>query len=144
MDYESLLNLAKKFRNAIDLAQYEIPCGDRMRNFPKGCCDDAADLFAFFLYERYGVLSTIVDGKYIGRNPEDDDWHTWLEVNGYIVDLVAEYYHLFYNDIFVGTTDEFHRRYETKKQVYRGFIDLGEDCQKRMEDLYSHIVGHMS
>ena len=142
MDVEQLQEIAESFVSAIEEAKYNFSFKDRMSRYPKGCCDDATDLFAHFLSEKYGIITTRIDGAYYADDPEDNDWHTWLEVDGYVVDLTA-YQYMEYDNIYVGEYDSFHKRYEIQKQKYRGFYDLGQDCWERMQGLYDQIVEKM-
>ena len=134
-----IYNEAIAFRQAIDNAKFNFDSNDRMRRFPHGCCDDATDLFAYHLYRKYGLLTTRVDGTYYADNPEDNDWHVWLEVERIIVDLTSDQY-LEYADIFVGTSDSFHDRYDQRRLKYKRFYDLAEGCWNRMQYLYNQIV----
>ena len=143
MRLTELTKEAIHFRQVIDKVKYNFSARDRMREFPKGCCDDAADLFAHYLYSEFQIETIRVDGSYYDDNPENNDWHTWLEVDGYVVDLIADFYCEYYDDIYVGKYDAFHNRYEQKRQQYRGFIDLCEDCYERMQSLYDAIESQM-
>lgn len=129
---------AKLFRNAIDQAKWNIPTNYRMHGFPRGCCDDATDLFAHYLNQKYGILTTRVDGAYYPDSIENRDRHTWLEVNSLIVDLTADQYPN-YQRIYIGPYDDFHNRYEMKRQTYRGFTDPGSSCWGWMQEIYDLI-----
>lgn|GEM_PF-5901589 len=142
MIMDEIRDIAEKFVDAVEEAKSEFSIKDRMHRFPKGCCDDATDLFAYFLSERYGIISTRIDGSYYSDDPEENDWHTWLEVEGNVVDLTAYQYNE-YSGIYVGRYDEFHKRYEMKRLPYRGFYDLGEGCWDRMQELYDKIIEKM-
>ena len=130
---------AELFRKATDEAKWNIPTKYRMHGFPRGCCDDATDLFAHYLNQKYGIQTTRVDGEYYTDHIEERDWHTWLEVDGLIVDLTADQYPEYYKRIYVGSYDDFHNRYEMKRQTYRGFLDLGPDCWSWMQEIYDLI-----
>lgn len=142
MKIDDIVRLSEAFVDAIKETKTDFPVKDRMSRFPRGCCDDVSDLFANFLFEKYGECSTRVDGAFYADDPENNDWHTWLEIDGYVVDLSA-YQYKEYSGIYVGNYDEFHKRYEIEKQRYRGFRDLGEGCWERMQYLYDCIISRM-
>lgn len=60
---EEIYELAMKFRLAILKVRNNrgFDMRDRMSNFPGGCCDDASDLFAYYLYENYKIEDIIID-----------------------------------------------------------------------------------
>ena len=55
---------------------------NRMSNFPRGCCDDASDLLAYYLLEKYNIHTEQGNGVYCDDNPEHTTNHAWLIVNG--------------------------------------------------------------
>lgn len=138
MKYEKLFDEAHRYRRAIEEARYVFPNGDRMRRFPRGCCDDATDLFAQYLYDEHKLTTTRIDGGFYPDDSEDRDWHTWLMVDDVVVDLTADQYRQ-YRDIYIGKYDEFHQRYEVEETVYRGYRDLASSCWHRMDTLYNEI-----
>ena len=78
MDY---FEVALKFRNAIEKARSEqrfTNRGDRMRYFPRGCCDDSCDLLAHYLLIKYGIETKQGIGAYKADIPELKTWHAWL------------------------------------------------------------------
>ena len=84
------------------------------------------------------MKSTRVDGSYYSEKLGYNEYHTWLEINGIIVDLTADQFPE-YNGMYLGSYDEFHSLFELEKEEYKGFVDLGNDCQDRMQKLY-HII----
>ena len=52
---DEIRDIAERFVDAVEEAKSEFSIKDRMHRFPKGCCDDATDLFAYYLSERYGL-----------------------------------------------------------------------------------------
>ena len=86
-----LLSIATQFRQAIVAAKEDkaFAFNDRMSGFPGGCCDDAADLFAHYLYHKYRIVSIRIDGAHHDGNPENNCGHSWQEIEGLIVDLKA-------------------------------------------------------
>lgn len=73
MTEAQLTNLATRFRQAIVTAKKKRAFlrNDRMSEFPRGCCDDTADLFSHYLYHEYGTVSIRIDGSYhVSVKPE--------------------------------------------------------------------------
>lgn len=138
LDYQSL---ATNFRNMIERARNErrFPIRDRMSGFPRGCCDDATDLFAHHLWIKYGLKSVRVDGSYYDDDPEKNIWHTWLEIDGIIVDLTSDQFPK-YKNIYVGKEDDFHSMFEVKRQEYVGYLSHSDSCWERMNMHYKAIV----
>ena len=132
---------ANVFRDAIDRSSFDLK--DRMSGFPRGCCDDATDLFANYLFEKYDMVTVRVDGSFYPDNFDERDWHTWLEIGDVIVDLSADQYSE-YDYIYVGEYDVFHKRYELEKREYIGFKNFSDSCWERMERLYKTIISNIA
>ena len=70
MNKSDLLREAKQFRKAIEKARDAdefAPKGfkpERMNEFPNDCCDDTADLFTHYLYQKFKIDSIRIDGRY--------------------------------------------------------------------------------
>lgn len=154
MTKAQLTNLATRFRQAIVTAKKERAFlrNDRMSEFPRGCCDDTADLFSHYLYHEYGTVSIRIDGSYHDGNPENSCGHSWQEVDGLIVDLTGsqgqfKYDPLFLNydkDVYVGSTDDFHALFRVERgEPCRGIEDLSSDCWNRMYGLYETIMRYL-
>ena len=133
--------LATEFRSLIEQARDKrsFPGRDRMSGFPRGCCDDATDLFAHYLWKTYEIQSVRVDGSYYDDNPENNIWHTWLEVEGVIIDLTADQFPE-YKNIYIGKQDKFHAMFEVERQEYIGYMSLGDGCWDRMNMCYEAIM----
>ena len=139
----NLYACANSFRDAIECARdnNEFSIRDRMSQFPRGCCDDASDLFAHFLWKEYHLCSIRVDGTYYADDPENNIWHTWLEVDGIVVDLTVDQFAID-KRIYVESADSFYMSFETRKEKYVGFLSLGDGCWTRMKNLYDAIEKH--
>lgn len=113
-------SIAVKFRDAIEevkrLGEFwqsgtrEI---DRMEYFPDGCCDDATDLFAFYLLEEFGIKSEQENGVFFSDNFYEKTNHVWLSFfeTDLIVDLTYDQFKEYHHDdrkIYVGSKSEFH------------------------------------
>lgn len=153
MTKKQLEVIATHFRQAIVDAKKEgaFDHRDRMSRFPHGCCDDTADLFAHYLFCEYGLVSNRVNGVYYDGNPENSCSHSWLELDGMVIDLTGsqfKYDPVFLNydyDVYVGRMDKFHELFEIEyKQQSRGIKGLGDSCQNRMYVLYETIVQYLA
>lgn len=142
LDYQSL---AIEFRTMIEQARDArcFPSRDRLSGFPRGCCDDATDLFAHHLWKTFGVKTVRADGSYYDDNPENSIWHTWLEVDGIIIDLTADQFPE-YKSTYVGEQDKFHAMFEVERQEYIGYMSLGDGCWNRMKMCYEAIIRYSS
>ena len=149
MEKEQLEEIAIHFRQAIVAAKEnrEFNHRDRMNSFPVGCCDDSADLFSHYLYQKYRIISTRVDGSYHDGNPEHNCNHSWQEVDGLVIDLTGSQFKynpifLYYDkDVYVGTKEKFHNMFKVERsEPCKGIKDLGQRSWDRMFDLYSRIL----
>lgn len=150
MTKEQFREIAIKFRQAIIAAKDDgaFESNDRMSLFPRGCCDDTADLFSHYLYREYHIISERIDGTHYDENPENISSHSWQEVNGLVVDLTGSQPQFKYNstylnynvDVYVGPKDKFHKLFEERRrEPCKGIEDLGTGCQNRMYHLYTII-----
>ena len=121
MELQELYDIALNFRKAIMEAKWErefYSPSDRMNNFPGVCCDDSADLFGYYLREKYNITSKQGNGIYRARNSYNTRNHafTILE-DGTIIDLTADQFPAFSDcpdGIYVGPQISFHRRLDRK------------------------------
>ena len=152
MTKEQLMDIATQFRQAIVTAKEDgaFDYKDRMSRFPRGCCDDTADLFAHYLYHKYRIISTRVDGSHYDGNPGNNCSHSWQEIDGLVIDLTGSQFKcdpvfLSYDkDVYVGPMDAFHRLFEVERQEpSRGIEDLG-GCWDRMRGLYETIIRYLA
>lgn len=149
MTTKQLFDIAVSFRRAIVDARDEraFSFRDRMSRFPNGCCDDTADLFAHFLYHKYGIVSTRIDGTHYDDNPDNNCSHSWQEIDGLIIDLTGSQFRYdtvyinYDKDVYIGPMDAFHKLFEkTNIKQYKGIEDLNSDCWDRMFKLYDTII----
>lgn len=152
MTKKQLEVIAIRFRQAIVDAKRDEAFDhmDRMSKFPNGCCDDAADLFAHYLFHKFGIVSNRISGSYYDGNPVNNCSHSWLEIDGIVIDLTGsqfKYDPVFLNydyDVYVGRMDKFHRLFEIEyKQPSRGIEDLGESCWDRMYCIYETVIQYL-
>ena len=117
---EAIYGIAVSFRTAIIKAKQnqKFDRKDRMSNFPSGCCDDACDLLAFYLYDEFQINAKQVNGVYRDDNCYNTRNHVWLIVNDLIIDITADQFptlikHV--NGIYVGTDGVFYKHLEDIK-----------------------------
>lgn len=148
MTKEELYNQAARFRHAIEKATDldMFPIRDRMRRFPKDCCDDTADLFTHYIYVKFKKDSIRIDGRY---NDKDGMvcGHSWQTIDGFVVDLTGDQFandqslRVKTVDIYVGPMDEFHKQFEIVRQEHScGIMSLPNTCRERMNMLYDVIT----
>lgn len=90
MDY--IERYAFKFRQAIEkaLVNNEFYRIRPFNNFPIGCCNDASDLLAEYLFEN-GIKTKNICGTYRNGGFYDKYSHAWLETKeGIIIDITLD------------------------------------------------------
>ena len=123
MNVEEIYNVTEKFRLAILDAKFDrrFHYRDRMSNFPSGCCDDASDLLAYYLMEKYNLYTEQGTGTYRDNNPYNKTNHAWLVLNGkIIIDITATQFMFcgaFSKDIYVGKNFSFYQNLDGVKIV---------------------------
>lgn len=154
MNQHDLYECACRFRKAIVAAKEDRRFNKdfRMRDFPNGCCDDASDLFAHYLFHEKDIESKYIRGAFYNGDPEYNCSHVWLEVAGYIVDLTGSQSQFrndpvflkYCRDTYVGVMDSFHELFEIDRvECRRGIENLGVDSWNRMYNLYDTIMEYM-
>ena len=123
---------------------------DRMDGFPNDCCDDVSDLFSEFLFRKYETCSDRVTGSYCDLTLGKDCYHTWLEIDKWIIDLTGDQ---FLNDpsleekcadIYVGRKDSFHNQFnEVFREKSYGIQSLNDTSWERMYRNYDLILQAM-
>lgn len=116
-----IYRIVEQFRCAIVRAKCnrEFNFGDRMHNFPGGCCDDACDLLAYYLQCEYGIASCQGNGIYRDEDADNTTNHTWLIIEDKkIVDITASQFKYcagFIEDIYVGDETAFYKKLDRKR-----------------------------
>ena len=131
LNEDELYNIADAFRLAILDAKYDrrFQSRDRMCNFPGGCCDDASDLLAYYLFEKYNIYTEQGNGVYRDDTPEHTTNHAWLVVSGEIfIDITATQFMFcgaFTRDVYVGKSFYFYEELDDVK-AYSNY-DITQD-----------------
>lgn len=113
-----LETLVLNFRRAIEAAQDNGEPGEFFRKFPVGQCSNTSDLLAQYLIDNGVGPITYMNGTYYGDDLEDRWAHTWLVVNGLVVDITGDQfkYHkgaLTYDvPVYIGPMTEFYLLFE--------------------------------
>ena len=146
MNVEEIYNVTEKFRLAILDAKFDrrFHYRDRMSNFPSGCCDDASDLLAYYLMEKYNLYTEQGNGTYRDKNPYNNTNHAWLVLNRkIIIDITAAQFRFcgaFSKDIYVGKSFSFYQNLDGVKLVRNYDITKSE----RLWTDYQVIMSCMS
>ncbi len=141
MEYNELCLIAKNVRWAIEVAVEEslLDKKDKLNYFPRGSCDDACDLLAYYLYERYGLTLERYNGVYCDGNPENTVNHEWLEIKGQVIDITYSQFKSITHDnkdVYFGERNPFYKSLEDIKLV--PFFDVYRN--ERMRRNYCVIV----
>lgn len=146
MNVEEIYNITEKFRLAILDAKFDrrFHYRDRMSNFPSGCCDDASDLLAYYLMEKYNLYTEQGTGTYRDNNPYNKTNHAWLVLNRkIIIDITATQFMFcgaFSKDIYVGKKCSFYQNLDGVKIVEN--YDITKSS--RLWNDYQVIISYMS
>lgn len=122
-----IYNAVSAFHSAIMEAKHnnEFYWRDRMSNFPCGCCDDACDLLAYYLCDKFGMSTK--QGK--GFSEENDTYHAWLIADSeIIIDITIDQFKEcseFASGIYVGKENVFYQGLEDKV-IYKN-CDITQD-----------------
>lgn len=121
MEQRELYGIALSFRKAIMKTKRKREFynrSDRMNYFPRGCCDDSADLFGYYLWEEYHIHSKQGNGIYQDDDPESITNHAFTILDdGTIIDLTADQFTFFsaYPDgVYVGPEICFYNNLDRK------------------------------
>lgn len=142
----NILEIALAFRKAIQKAKrnQEFAYGDRMNNFPGGCCDDSCDLLSFFLNEQYGIHSMQRNGVYRDENPNNTTNHAWLILDDKktVIDITADQFRTspgYVSEVYVGIETIFYKSLEEKREFENYNITLSP----RLWSDYNHILQYL-
>ena len=162
-EYEKeIYRIAEEFRNAIEDAQHDGGFDNdiTMKNFPRGCCGDAADLLGeYLLHNGIGNLYYVCGTYYPDTGDDEKDFlgkqsHAWISIdnpiktNSLIVDITGDQFKCTpefgcYNlKVYVGGTDSFHSLFSVMKTdiyKYTGIKNYGI-ARERLSKLYSEII----
>lgn len=142
---DSLYCLIREFRDAIIVAcsNREFDPKDRMSRFPNGCCDDACDLLAFYLYHAHSIQVVQFNGAYYDDiEPENNTNHNWLKFGDCIIDITYSQFYFKTNsqdEIYYGKENKFYKSLDRIHSVTN--YDIRSDS--RLWKDYQIIVSHL-
>lgn len=115
MDNQKLYEIAVSFRKAILLMIRDrtyFDKKDRIQYFPRGCCDDSADLLGYYLMIEHQIKSKQMKGIYMSSDPWNRTYHAWTQLeNGVIIDITADQFLSLSecpDGVYVGMPNEFY------------------------------------
>lgn len=145
LNEDELYDIAEAFRLAILDAKYDgrFHYRDRMSNFPGGCCDDASDLFAYYLLEKYNIHTEQGNEIYRDDDPNNDTNHAWLMLNRDIfIDITATQFMFcgaFNKDVYVGKSFYFYEELERVKIYENCDISQNERLWKDYQIIMEYL-----
>ena len=146
MKKDELKQLALKFREAIQITvrEREYFCkNDRLQYFPCGGCDDSAEMFAYYLLEKFGIHAVQVNGVLTDENGYRQN-HQWVRMpSKLIVDLTVDQFEYFLKKsvkVYVGDEGDFYTEFTEKVEVDNSMISLKNE---RLLHDYRMICRHL-
>lgn len=142
MKQQEILDLALRFRQAIkdvksDRGFYDAK--DRMNYFPRGCCDDSADLFGYYLLKECHIPSKQGNG-YCSKA---DAYHAFTILSdGTIIDLTADQFPFFsdhLDGVYVGQPNNFYRNLERKRKENHCDITCNDRLWHDYQAIYARL-----
>jgi hypothetical protein len=129
-----LRELAGAFRNAIERADREkLPC--TLQEFPRGSCGEAALLLGTFLKNQCMGSFQYVCGWRDGHS------HAWLEGDGIIVDITADFFPDKSDKIIVTHRSPWHEMFERKVDQHEADFHLYDSrTVSQCEETYNIIT----
>ena len=115
---QKLFELAVKFRKTIEAAQEAGEPNEYIRGFPRGQCGHISDIFSQYLIDSEIGPVFYVNGTYYGDDWDDRWSHTWLEVDGNIIDMTADQFKFnevpLHNEtpVYVGLMNDWYRLFD--------------------------------
>lgn len=113
-----LEELVSDFRKAIERAKDNCEPGEFFRKFPTGQCGNTSDMLAQYLIDNGFSPIIYANGTYYGEEWDDRQAHTWLIVDGLLIDITGDQFK--YHDaplknnvpVYVGPMTEYYELFE--------------------------------
>lgn len=134
---EQIKKEAHRFRRAIDEAVYDCKFVDTMRYFPRGCCELASDLFAYYLQQK-GIESKVICGQLREQDEEQTCNHVWVDVDDLVVDLTANQF--FGRSLYCGPYKDFY----SSMKIIREEDPYNVMLNSKLLADYEVIVGYLN
>lgn len=145
------LLLAEQFRNAIECAKENNEKDELhfFQRFPSGCCGDASDLLAQYLFDN-GIKTFQVRGDCYEPDGQLQS-HAWLSTeDGIIIDITGDQfkYNKIYNffdiPVYVGYESDFHKMFEERDFFHNAELSkIDGIAQYRLNNLYHKIMKYL-
>lgn len=144
MNNNEIHKIASNFRKAIIIAKNngEFSLHDRMSRFPYGCCDDACDLLAYYLFINYNIHTKQGNGVYRDNDFYNTTNHAWLILNGdTVIDITGDQFAFagFSDEVYVRRENSFYQNLEDKRILDNYDITQSE----RLWNDYKSIIKYM-
>lgn len=138
-----ILEKSKKFREiVIATPRNSFPWNSSMgiSQFPEGCCRDASQILATYLYSELGIICNLILGTNGGMDNEIFS-HAWLEFEGMVIDITADQFNRSgYNldDVYVGFPTEWHESFFIQPEGDARHTSLND--KGSLDDVYLTIL----
>jgi hypothetical protein len=130
---DTLRELAKRFRAALETCdRTKLPVG--LQAFPSGACGDASLLLAKYFEENEEGKPQYVSGK------DGIQTHTWLELDGIIIDITADQFHGVNEPVVVTTDSTWHHRFEEQSRRSVSIEDYDARTSASLNVAYREIL----
>jgi hypothetical protein len=102
----------------------------RSSQFPSGCCGDASQTLATFLYFELEIICNYIHGERGGNNREISS-HAWLETEGIVIDITGDQFNdrgYGQQEVYVGPKTEWYKSFDidvTKDGRHTSLNDKG-------------------
>jgi hypothetical protein len=133
---------AVRFRRAFEKCDpNRLP--DTLKQFPRGACGDAVLLLAEFLGEQgIGIRTfTYVCGERQGARIRE--FHTWLEIDGVIVDITADQFPEITETVIVTRHSAWHRTFKHRERKNADYRIYGEPTISTLGNAYNAIFNEL-
>ncbi len=136
MDLVKVEDAAKRFRNAIESAD-RSQLSEGFRGFPTGSCSDASRLLAKFLkHEGLGEFQVVSGVADFGS-------HSWLELDGVLVDITADQFAGIDTHVKVGTSDSWYETFSGGRKTEAAELDDDIIADVQLAASFRLILQHL-
>ena len=146
-----LEELVVAFRKAIEAAIANGEQGELFRKFPVGQCGHTSDMLAQFLIDKGIGPITYINGTYYGSRGSITQAHTWLVVDGLIIDITGDQFKHhkapLTNDvpIYIGPMTKYYHLFDTTHGSNHEHFGLEEQWSnyRELKAWYDTILKYM-
>lgn len=136
-----LRSIALATREKIELAIKELPYVDvELQSFPSGACEVASVILGLHLKSVFGLDVVQSVGKRSILNDYRENNHVWLTIdNSIIIDITADQFDDYQDQVFVGTDSAFHSSFEVYDTRPVDFSYLVRRGSEGYTGIYQHV-----